>query len=92
MSEQPSPFWDPQPVKTDKCVGDVVAGYDDTPDGRLRSGPTAADVTGKIVGRPARYFHSPVGSKPKLPPTSGVWLSAPSGIDLRLHQTVMSAL
>jgi len=63
-------------VETDKCVSDVVS--DDTPYGRLRSRPTGADVTGKPAGKPTRYFRSPVGSGPKRPPTSGVWLSAPS--------------
>jgi len=43
-------------------------------DGRLRSRPTGADVTGKPAGRPTRYFRSPVVSGPKRPPTSGVWL------------------
>ena len=35
-------------------------------------------MTGKLAGRLARYFHSPVASEPKRPP-SGVWLSEPSG-------------
>jgi len=85
MSEQPFyivgyPFWGSQPVK---CVSDVVASSQKInykPDGRLHSRPTGADVIGKAAGQPARYFHSPVGSGSKRPPTSGVWLSAPSDV------------